>query len=286
MQPKTVILYHGNCPDGFGGAYSAWKKFGDAAEYIAVQHQVPPPEGLTGAKLYLIDFCYPREYMNELAKNAESLTVLDHHEGVEDVVEAQPEYVYDAKRSGATIAWSYFHPDEQVPEMLRIIMKGDLYQMFTDEERAIASYVYAQPYDFHGWDQLRVDIEDADGKAAIVAKGRAYTEHFQMLTNQIAERADLVEFEGHRVYLVSAPRMFATELGTKLRAKGAEFVLITRNDENGEMRVSMRAGDNHSVNLAEIAQKYGGNGHPGSAAFSISWGSPIPWTVINEDSRD
>lgn len=279
---RVVILYHGNCPDGFGGAYSAWKKFGDAAEYIAVQHQTPPPENLAGANLYLIDFCYPREVMNELAAHAASLTVLDHHEGVEDVVEAQPEYVYDAKRSGATIAWTYFHPDEAVPELLRIVMKGDLYQKFTDDERAIASYIYAQPYDFAGWDALRETLEGTE-KAEILAKGRAYTEHFHMLVAQIAKQAKPVRFEGHATYVVAAPRMFATELSTMLRAKGADFVLITRNDVTGDLRVSMRAGNNTSVNLAELAQKYGGNGHPGSAAFSVAWGAPLPWTPIDDE---
>lgn len=281
---KTVVLYHDSCPDGFGGAFAAWKKFGDTAEYRAVRHQLPPPEGLAGAHLYLIDFCYTREEMVELVKNAASLVVLDHHEGVEDVVEAQPAYVYDATRSGATIAWSYFHPDEPVPEFLRIIMKGDLYQPFTDEERALASFIYAQPYTFTGWDQLRLDIENPETKKEIMQRGRAYNEHFQMLVAQIASKAVHATFEGHTVAVVSGPRMFATELGTVLRKRGAEFVLITRNEPNGNMSVSMRGGDT-KINLAKIAEKYGGNGHPGSAAFAIPWGAPIPWT-LNENPRN
>ena len=52
---EIVILYHGGCPDGFGGAYAAWKKFGDAAEYIPVQHDRVVPEGLAGRKLFFID---------------------------------------------------------------------------------------------------------------------------------------------------------------------------------------------------------------------------------------
>lgn len=280
---RTVILYHDNCPDGFGGAYAAWKKFGDTAEYLPVQHQAETPAGLKGAHLYLIDFCYPKDIMNVLAAEAASLTVLDHHEGVEDVVEAMPAYVYDAKRSGATIAWSYFHPETPVPVFLDIVMKADLYQMLTDDERAIISYAYAQPYSFSGWDTLTERVENPESRAEIIGRGRAYAEYFQLLATQIASRARRVRFEGHEVYLISAPRMFATELGTQLRKKGGAFTLITRNDAHGSMRVSMRAGDNKTVNLAELAQKYGGNGHPGSAAFSLEWGAPIPWEVIEHD---
>ena len=64
---RTIILYHGGCPDGFGGAYSAWKKFGDSAEYIALSRgEEPPVETCTGAKLYFIDFSYPKEIMDQL----------------------------------------------------------------------------------------------------------------------------------------------------------------------------------------------------------------------------
>ena len=37
------VLYHADCPDGFGGAYAAWKKFGDTAEYIPVKYGRTPP---------------------------------------------------------------------------------------------------------------------------------------------------------------------------------------------------------------------------------------------------
>src|SRR3989338_9515798 len=51
---KTAILYHANCPDGFGGAYAAWKKFGDSAEYIPVKHGKPIPENLTARSSILL----------------------------------------------------------------------------------------------------------------------------------------------------------------------------------------------------------------------------------------
>src|SRR3989344_3757446 len=41
---KIAVLYHGGCPDGFGGAYAAWKKFGNMAEYIPLKHGKPAPK--------------------------------------------------------------------------------------------------------------------------------------------------------------------------------------------------------------------------------------------------
>src|SRR3989338_10708254 len=80
-----AVLYHGSCPDGFGGAYAAWKKFGDTAEYIPVKHGWPVPEGLAGRKVFILDFSYPQEEMDFIVETAGSVTILDHHLGAREV---------------------------------------------------------------------------------------------------------------------------------------------------------------------------------------------------------
>ncbi|MEJ0053459.1 MAG: hypothetical protein WDN10_01890 [bacterium] len=283
--PKTIVLYHANCPDGFGAAYSAWKKFGNEAIYIPVRHGKPVPEHLAGSELYLLDFTYERQEMDALKALASRIVVLDHHEGVRDVVESIPEHIFDSKRSGATIAWSYFHPAEPVPEFLEIVAKADLYLPLADDERAIISYAYAQPFTFKNWDSFVSLVGNPEERAKLVARGLAYTEHFQLLAAQIAERAELVSFEGHEVYFVSAPRLFATEVGHLLNTTQPPFALIARAEPDGSLRVSMRA--DTTVDVSAIARKYGGNGHPGAASFSIDRNAPLPWTPIkHEDSRD
>ena len=42
--PDIAVLYHAECPDGFGGSFAAWKKFGKTAIYIPVYHDTSPPE--------------------------------------------------------------------------------------------------------------------------------------------------------------------------------------------------------------------------------------------------
>ena len=32
----NVVIYHADCTDGFGAAYSAWKQLGNRAEYLEV----------------------------------------------------------------------------------------------------------------------------------------------------------------------------------------------------------------------------------------------------------
>ncbi len=275
-----VILYHGGCPDGFGAAYAAWKKFGDDAEYIPVKHGRPAPEGLEGRKLYFVDFCYPKEIMDTLIAKAASVTVLDHHLGNKDVVENMPEYVFDEKRSGATIAWGYFHPDTPVPILLKYVEDGDLYVFKLPDSRAAIAYLYAQPFHFDTWDELSAKLENDTEHAALIEHGKIYAEHFAILVEQIANKATLVSFEGFECYLATAADMFASDVGNKLAHTKPPLGIIV-NFHGDTLNVSLRS--DSSIDVSAIARKYGGNGHPRAAAFRLKWGDSLPWTVLKEN---
>jgi len=276
---EIAILYHGGCPDGFGGAYAAWKKFADTADYIPVKHGLPAPENLEGKKLYFIDFCYSQEIMDTLISNAEHVTVLDHHLGNRDVVEKMPEYVFDEKRSGATIAWSYFHPDTPVPTLLKYVEDGDLYVFKLPDSRAVISYAYAQPFHFDTWDILVEKLENATERSALIERGKVYAEHFAILVEQIANKATLVSFEGFECYLVTAADMFKSDVGNRLARLKAHISIIV-NFRGDVLNVSLRS--DVGVDVSAIARKYGGNGHPHSSAFLLKWNDHLPWTVIKE----
>ncbi|KND47200.1 MAG: hypothetical protein AB199_02090 [Parcubacteria bacterium C7867-004] len=281
---RTVIAYHGNCPDGFSGAYAAWKKFGDTAEYLPLAHGKPPATELAGAKVYFIDFCYTKEVMDAIVAEAASVTVLDHHEGVADVVRSMPEYVFDANRSGATIAWTYFHPEVPVPEFLKYVEDGDLYRWKLPDARTVLAYAYTKPFTNENWDMLIEELENPEMRATLLAKGATYAEYRTLIIDSLVERAEPVLFEGMTCYLASAPSIFASDVGNGLYTKHGGVALIAQVRADG-LRISLRS--NGDINVAEIAQKYGGNGHPGSAGISLPFGSPIPWAPLpDEDTRD
>lgn len=282
---RTVILYHANCPDGFGGAYSAWKKFGDAAEYRPLSYGKPTPDDLAGAQVYFIDACYDQAVMDAIKAEAASLIVLDHHEGLEQVVESIPGSVYDVNRSGASIAWSYFHPDTPLPALLSLIEDDDLFRFDLPDTKPMLAYIATQPFSFEFWDELSAVLDDPAQKEALLAKVRAYREYFDMLVAQGCERAKLVNFEGYQVYAGQTHPMkpMVSALGSALARKQGPFALILQVREEG-IAVSLR-GDG-SVDLAQLAQKYGGNGHHDSAAFAIPWGVLPPWTPVPKDAKE
>jgi uncharacterized protein len=283
---QTVIIYHGKCPDGFGGAYAAWKKFGDAAEYIPMNYSKPDPEHMDGRDLYFIDFCLPQERMDALAAVARSLTVLDHHEGIRAVATSFPG-VFDPSRSGATIAWEYFHPNTPAPFLFEYLEDYDLFRFALPDTKGLNAYLTLEPYDFERWDEIIRALEDPESRAKLLERGRIYAEHTDKLIEHIGASADLVELDGHTVYLSGTVLQAITDyLGHALAEKQPPFAIMVRPAADG-LRVSLRSAGNFDV--AELARKYGGNGHPGASAFRIPWGEPVPWKTApksDEDSRD
>lgn len=281
---QIVVLYHSGCPDGFGAAYAAWKKFGDGAEYIPVKYGEVSPEELAGRDVYLVDFCYESdEQMRQLVRTTNRFVVLDHHESSRERAEKVPDHVFDTKRSGATIAWSYFHPDAPIPRLMQYLEDGDLYRYSLPETRDIFSYLLVLPFEFSAWDELALGLEDDERRAQILGKAHAYTEFFEALAKSSIERAKKVRFEGYEVYFaVTHPDItMKSYVGNALYTKYPPFALIVTAHPDG-YGVSIRS--NGSVDVAKIAEKFGGGGHPGSAGFFVPNGKEMPWVEIDDES--
>jgi nanoRNase/pAp phosphatase (c-di-AMP/oligoRNAs hydrolase) len=275
-----VVLYHGKCPDGFGAAYAAWKKFGDSAEYIPVDHGDPPPKELEGREVYIVDFCYETaEQMDMLMKLTKRLVVLDHHQSVKDFVEAVPEHVYDATRSGSSIAWTYFHPDTPLPRLIRHLEDGDLYRYALPDTRDIFSYLLVLPYEFEAWEVFVRDLEAEASRVELLKKGAAFTEFFNALANMSVERAKKVSFEGYEVLFTAThpAQTMRSYVGNLLYKKLPPFSIVVTAHPNG-FGVSLRS--DGSIDVSKIAARYGGGGHPGAAGFFVPNGKEMPWTEI------
>jgi oligoribonuclease NrnB/cAMP/cGMP phosphodiesterase (DHH superfamily) len=283
-QAPIKVLYHGSCPDGFGGAYAAWKKFGDTAEYLPVTYGHPAPENLAGAHIYFIDCCYTQEVMDKVVAEALSVTVLDHHMGTRAVVESMPEHVFDNDRSGATIAWNYFHPDIPTPELLKYIEDDDLFRFTLPDTHAVVSYIAIRPYTFENWDALAARLEAPGSREEFLVKVRTYGEYFEMLAEFAAEHVKPIKFEGYEVMFATTHpfKPMKSLVGNILAKKHPPFALVVSAHPKG-FGVSIR-GDG-SVDVSAIARKYGGNGHHDSAGFAIPADGNMPWELIEEEKE-
>ena len=147
--------------------------------------------------------------------------------------------------------------------------------------RDIFSYLVVQPDDFVIWDALAKTLEDDVARAQFLIKAAAYTEYFELLANISVEAAKKVRFEEHDCYFSTAMPSITMRsyVGHALYEKLPPIALIVSAHPDG-FGVSIRG--NGTVDVAVIAAKYGGGGHPVSAGFFIPNGAKVPWVEIDD----
>ena len=151
---KPLVIYHANCTDGFGAAFAAWLKLGDEAEYLPMEYGKDYSKSentfeLDERNIYVLDFSFPRDVMDLLFSRAKHVVWLDHHKtafemwckGVpekgwicqrlnctEDNPSGNVHIELNNNKSGALIAWEYFHPITKVPKLIQHIDDRDRWQ--------------------------------------------------------------------------------------------------------------------------------------------------------------
>lgn len=254
----SVVLYHAECADGFGAAWALWRRFPEA-RFIPVKHGSPPPEGLKGERVLIVDFSYSRDTLETMATETDRLLVLDHHITAEKALSGLPYAYFDMKKSGAVLAWEWAH-DHPVPWLLDYIQDKDLWTWALPMSREINAAVASHPFDFQLWNRF--------SQKELEQEGRAILRYEQELVNKLAGQAVLVDFQGETVPSVQSA-ILTSQIGERLSAE-APFCIIWH-DRDGRRYYSMRSRDD-GTDVGAIAASFGGGGHTHAAGFSIALG--------------
>ena len=137
-QDVDLVIYHANCPDGFGAAWAAWKLLGDRAQYLPASYGDPIPN-VAGKNVAILDFSYSRYDIKKMIEKANSLIVLDHHKTAQENLAGIPEAQLDMSRSGAIVSWQFFHGSEDPPIFLRYIEDRDLWRFELEDSKAVSA---------------------------------------------------------------------------------------------------------------------------------------------------
>lgn len=272
-----VILYHADCNDGFGGAWAAWKKFGDSADYIPIEHQKPLPKRLSGRKIFFIDIIPDETTLKKVISENVSVIAIDHHKTSEPKMSLFKEYSFDNNHSGSVLAWQYFHPEKPAPKLLLFIEDMDIWKWEYPQTGHFISALSLYDYDFNTWNQIASEIEDPEKFKKYLYKGAIISDYDKNVVKWLAETAIKAEFEGYKIYAVNAPHFINGLVANSLAAKLPPFAVSWSQDKD-TIHVSLRS--DGSIDVSEIAKKYGGGGHKAAAGFSFPAGRPFPWKII------
>ena len=272
VSDKRLVIYHADCIDGFGAAWCAWKMFGEAAQYLPANYPDPVPWDQIDAAttVYILDFCYGLDDMQQIVAQAGKLVWIDHHKGQQHVVDAltgKPTVSihYKECHSGAVLAFQYFWPNlpsALIPRVLYCIEDFDLWRFAMPETRSVCAALESYPKEFEVWEDLI-----SGGVANLVVEGRVIARHNRIQVSQAVKEAIPVRLNGIVGLALNATRNFASDAGHTMAILSGTFGLVWHQLGNGKYKCSLRSIGEFDVDI--LAKQYGGGGHKNSAAFVV-----------------
>ena len=280
---NIVVIYHGNCYDGFGAAWVAHKKFGNRASYVPqVYGGNKIIDRLEGKEVYIIDFTYSKEEMLDLEKKAKRLVVIDHHLSSEYAVKSLKEYYFALNKSGCYLAFEYFFKDKKVPLLIQYISDSDtsIQEMSNYEE--ICAYIYRDELDgvtFETFNKFEKELDSKKGFEKALEIGKILRDIHTRRVYEYVEQANPISFCGYEVYAVNAPKEIRSELGYLLAQKSGKFALVFFY-EKGQWRCSLRS--KNGIDVSKIAEKFGGGGNKHEASFVVKAEFPLHFNGVHK----
>ncbi|MEC4883910.1 MAG: hypothetical protein SAL70_21655 [Scytonema sp. PMC 1070.18] len=267
---KTKVLYHRGCNDGFAAAYCAWTVLGSDGEYIGVNYGEEPPQINQGDRIYVVDFSYPREIMLAIEKVASSLVVLDHHKTAQEALLGLSFATFNMNKSGAVLAWEYWHPQEPVPTIIQYVQDRDLWKKELPLSDEVYVMLQAFKMDFEVWDIL-AKFSSLDFLSLARTIGTPILEKRKEDVLAIASTYTWKEIGGYNVPTVHTPTPnLASDIGHYLckLIPEAPFSGVWWIDKHGKTRWGLRSVGEFDV--SQIAKQFGGGGHKNAAGFESS----------------
>lgn len=272
--PKIIAVYHKDCNDGTSSAAALQKKFPEA-ELFPLNHDYKPEDIAPilekidqDTLVYTLDCCLGvREF---LAKGIKVIT-LDHHTGVRETFEnlsrENPNYtfIFDNDKSGASLTWSYFFPEEEMPELIKYVEDSDLWRYkYGDETKYVTKYLSMYLNDPESVGKLfGQDLSEIKERGKIIL---AYSD--KELENLIKTEPITIKIGEHNVFafnITSQVSISAHKLSQKLAQAVVLFMI-----KGQFVKMSFRSDNTQSPSALDLAQILGGNGHRNSSGAVVS----------------
>ncbi len=272
--PSPLILYHGrSCPDGFAAALAAWLYFAGKAEFVALDHgdvkSVDDLPQLDGRAVYILDFSFADDILRAIDARAAKLVMLDHHLSAAEKLtgfRCRCGVVhFDMKKSGARLAWEFFHPQQSVPDLVRFVEDRDIWVWQYPQSAGFLAALDMEPMDFDRWQAIA--NFDAAELASYIARGQAMDEKFTKLAQDMLEHAQALVFNGITGVMVNAPSAFHSLVGDMLSKQSGTVALMWTVDKKGVVKCGLRSRSGFSC--IPLAASLGGGGHAQACGFKL-----------------
>lgn len=275
---KTLVLYHGNCPDGITAAWVAWKEFYEKAEYVPIGYSDKLPMDINKySVIYFLDY-FPTDSQIKKIPHHSRVTIIDHHASNRDRVKSirsQVKYtvVFDLEHSGCVLSWQHFNSGKEVPIALRYVEDRDLWRWDLPESKAWnVAFYNTVDWDFRKINTVFIDMKYESFLDAFIEKGRTCLQVQNRLIDDMVKNArPAILKNGVRAIVVNTVCL-GSDVSNKLLELYPDYnyagYWFDRGDRLRQWGLRSRSPE---YDCSEIAKAHGGGGHPCAAG----WEQPI-----------
>lgn len=271
----TLVVYHKisdhlHCDDGFCSAFIFWLKYGYAAEYVpAMYHQKPSLDTFRGRDVFIVDFCYSKDELDEIQSVAASLVVLDHQNSALFLQNSWFAHI-DTAKSSCELTWEFLFPDQPMPLLVQQIRDHTLGVTDDKYTRPFIARLRSLPYTFDAWNEIHsvLSSRSSEEYRDFVIRGMAFLEGHDVQCSQLAAAATPLTLRGVSGLAVNAPKFFAKDVGLELARRSGTFGAVYFFREDGRVQFELHSETFDVEHLA--SSHYAGGGHAAYAGFAVS----------------
>ncbi len=288
-QTTKIGIYHKNCTDGTTSAAVLLRKFPNI-KLFSVAHSIESiietVEKIreiadADSEIYFVDITSGAE---ELLKDGYKITVIDHHIGLKEKIDKLAQenqnftYIFDNDKSGASLAWAYFFPDEEVPKIIKYVEDSDLWKGEYDDTKYVVNYLSTNA----NTPEKILEFIENGGIEEIKEKGKIIADYSDVQIDRFIEDANTVDLRIGELIIPAynlTSHEYASVVGNKLSILNNKATVMFSINGNF-VKFSIRGNEGQSPTALDVAKLLGGGGHKNAAGAEIPLNDFLKMIII------
>ena len=272
-----LVITHKGCNDGTGTAevikYHSSLNYKREPSIMYLTHDSfdfkDVIEACKDKVVYVGDFSFTKDELEELTKVTKSIIVIDHHlsafESIGDL-----DYVHiDLEKSGARLAWEFFFPRiNKAPILIALIEDRDLWNFFYDKKDTNALVLALKSERDLNFKTL---IEDDVAVTDLIEKYSSVLGYIENEDLKYSKKVDNFMFISTSFVGINTnlPSSNILNLASREHGKPALSYNIEKINDINNIKISMRNHD-ESVDVSRLCKLLGGGGHAKAAGATFN----------------
>ena len=270
----------------------------NSLDFIGYNYGQSIPDLSKYDKVIMCDISFPKEEMIKLwdKLGVENMIWIDHHisafkdvigeEFLKDKVDLSTKYngLRDLRFAACELTWKYFFPNEDMPEIVRLL---GLYDSFrhknTDEETKVLEFQYGARQRLTCYEDCYEELGSANELYTIKQKGKAIYEYLCTEAKQTYKNGFEIQFYwaedigrhngvpkqcAAKFICINKERFNPINFGIDYHKDGYDGACCFYLNKDKKWSFSLY-NDNGLVDCSQIAKQYGGGGHKGAAGMIV-----------------